>query len=1479
MSFNKVNYENHKTKIMAENLNEIQDNLIKNNSDLTTKQNQFAKRMFNNTTGKNYLNETDIKEGYYGDTNSDWNTFYSDWSARCVEIKLEAGIYTMSSSVDNTNVIFERYAINGVITKVSGNSFTFSLDEDSKVYITWSTLHHTYDNMKTMIELGKIVTEYEPYVPVPGSNNMNLKYVTPEQFGAKGDRITNDFDALNKCINHAIENHEVVRAEGTYFIANNKLDLNIQDLYVFINRIISTSDDYCVKLQGSSNVIVINNIYSNGDGFVISTDENHLQSNSNYIFLKNVSSINNCFYKYSHDGTTRITYNNFNFLILGSDTGDCIKDFGGGGSNIFNGNNCYCYASNGHAINIKNNMLSIYKNFVLEHDVKYGIQCENATANVFENIRNTELADKITIDNDRYVIKFIGDSYGNEFKSPLPFIGVKNEINPFNIEQAQKKEMNTYISDCVVFNGTNVLKMNFLQKWLYYEDIPQYDIKRRLLNGDAYIVTYYNHTGIRLTHDIIRDIKQSLYKPYISDTYAPTIFNIKENTTIELNDFYFPLGISKIVIIQNDNKKAIVKDRHGNIIFNGLNKEDGRYELECIVEENNTTTGFFMDCFCFTGENDKWLEISNANVIIKNNKINKSVPIEPLAVSEIIRCGTSYLNHKDSLTFTNSGKGTLFDDDFNISSPKIDCSSLMMAWVMGIPYEYSKYAGKNNSKHYEYGIKLPTNPYATDRPNRYYTHELAHYFDDQGWCFVPDNNYSDIAPGDIIFVSFKSRDGQEFHDNAYMKIDHCLLVIGYKDPTHLICLHTSENYTLNFYDVCVLPSEYDSTSTNGYNNGVKLVARLPFKPGYISEKPVFIDSHNSVTTTNKTNGFLRTINLDTPLKTNTAYTLVANVENAFIQEKPSKNNYFGIRVSYEDGTTDETIFSWAKNSYPEDNLYRCHFVTGNKKITKLKLYILSCTVAGHVYNYSILYEGAISITPHENDLNKIQSYTINKDGSAWFSENIKIGGTSYDDQNAKEVATKEYVDNKIGLGNELKLIGETPITLNNDADIITLISKEECKYIIQSTTLSDFNTSVITYNNASRTNNKDYIEIESTSDATIWHQSYVNITISNLIVGEQYTLYIDALGISIDSTNHITNGYFTVFTSDMEIIQSGIYLDSNTKFSLPITPTTTSIVVRWFVADSTSFVTNCKARINNIYINKGIENSNYSSIINLSGTFIGEKEFSNIKSGVTITSTPICSVYSKEIEKESKPLSGKTVVCFGDSLFGICRGETSATSYIAEKTGATVYNVGFSGCRMSQHPTSGYNEFCMYALSDAIYNEDWTSQDNNVTAGGVDYFVDQLNVLKNIDFNKVDIIVIHYGTNDFGGDVEIGKDDTSSITYTLCGALRHSIENLLKKYPKIKIAISVPVYRFWTTNDTITYSDTYTNTNGDKLTDFVNALISVAKEYNLSYIDNYYCMGINKINASSFLEDGTHHNIDGRKRFGEFIGSQLISKL
>ena len=40
-------------------------------------------------------------------------------------------------------------------------------------------------------------------------------------------------------------------------------------------------------------------------------------------------------------------------------------------------------------------------------------------------------------------------------------------------------------------------------------------------------------------------------------------------------------------------------------------------------------------------------------------------------------------------------------------------------------------------------------------------------------------------------------------------------------------------------------------------------------------------------------------------------------------------------------------------------------------------------------------------------------HTVDWDGDGWFSGDIKVGGTSYDDENAKEIATQEYVDGSL----------------------------------------------------------------------------------------------------------------------------------------------------------------------------------------------------------------------------------------------------------------------------------------------------------------------------------------------------------------------------------------------------------------------------------------------------------------------------------
>lgn len=240
----------------------------------------------------------------------------------------------------------------------------------------------------------------------------------------------------------------------------------------------------------------------------------------------------------------------------------------------------------------------------------------------------------------------------------------------------------------------------------------------------------------------------------------------------------------------------------------------------------------------------------------------------------------------------------------------------------------------------------------------------------------------------------------------------------------------------------------------------------------------------------------------------------------------------------------------------------------------------------------------------------------------------------------------------------------------------------------------------------------------------------------------------------------------------------------------------------------------------------------------------------------------------------AKPvLSGKTVVFFGDSIFGMTRDSTSVAAYTAEFTGADVYNIGFGGCRMSTHPTEGYSAFSMYAIADAISSGSYSRQEQEA-AKGEKYFADQLEKLRGIDFDNVDMIVIHYGTNDFAGGVPLDDPTDDDSRATVCGALRYTVRKILERYPKIRIFISVPIYRMWNA----TGAEKYTNKNGTTLPEYVSAMRKVANEFNLPVIDGYGGMGINSINSHAYLYDGTHLNAYGRRVFGEYIGGALISQ-
>lgn len=252
----------------------------------------------------------------------------------------------------------------------------------------------------------------------------------------------------------------------------------------------------------------------------------------------------------------------------------------------------------------------------------------------------------------------------------------------------------------------------------------------------------------------------------------------------------------------------------------------------------------------------------------------------------------------------------------------------------------------------------------------------------------------------------------------------------------------------------------------------------------------------------------------------------------------------------------------------------------------------------------------------------------------------------------------------------------------------------------------------------------------------------------------------------------------------------------------------------------------------------------------------------------------------------SNQLSGKNIVCFGDSIIGNFQDETSIPSIISKITGATVYNVGFGGCKMTQRLSEpDWNPFSMCNLATAIANNDFTLQETKVKSnfkGMPSYFPDTVSLLKSIDFSKVDIVTISYGVNDYmkGNQVE-NPDNLKDLDY-FNGALRNSVELLKKAYPKLEIIVFTPIYAVWfDANGNVIYdsdSKYYNNTSNMTLKDFRDGVLKVCKEYKYKSVNLYDNLGINKSNILSYYDvtDGIHPNINGRLKEAKLMSNAIL---
>lgn len=244
------------------------------------------------------------------------------------------------------------------------------------------------------------------------------------------------------------------------------------------------------------------------------------------------------------------------------------------------------------------------------------------------------------------------------------------------------------------------------------------------------------------------------------------------------------------------------------------------------------------------------------------------------------------------------------------------------------------------------------------------------------------------------------------------------------------------------------------------------------------------------------------------------------------------------------------------------------------------------------------------------------------------------------------------------------------------------------------------------------------------------------------------------------------------------------------------------------------------------------------------------------------------------------------VLCLGDSIFGNNPKPYDIPTLIQNVTGLKSANCGFGGTTARTHHWERYAPLSFHNIADCIASGDFSTIDIDWAQYGDHVFKRAVDILKAIDYSKLKVLSVAFGTNDWNLATNTDKIDNAEnrldVT-TYKGALRHGIEAVLTAYPHILICLLSPLYRTWS-NDSSDHkivdddSDNRTNAHNVKLMDYVTAMKEVAEEYHLPFFDNYSTMGINRITAPSILRDGTHLNYyAGVERVGGKIAEEINS--
>lgn len=393
--------------------------------------------------------------------------------------------------------------------------------------------------------------------------------------------------------------------------------------------------------------------------------------------------------------------------------------------------------------------------------------------------------------------------------------------------------------------------------------------------------------------------------------------------------------------------------------------------------------------------------------------------------------------------------------------------------------------------------------------------------------------------------------------------------------------------------------------------------------------------------------------------------------------------------------------------------------------------------------------------------------------------------------------------------------------------------------------------------NATLIDQGTYWELKD-NGADNWFESTLTFILDGFVPGITYTAYIDAVG----DWSTAGGGYWLIYDrADSETpLVSQVAVDK--PVSIQFIPSASTIKIKVMPAES-------------LLWDKGIKTAHFANFRIESGSSEGVTGADNVGDLTAETTVNVV----EETSSFRPEFAGKTCVCFGDSVTGFMEPPNDYPSVLASRTGMTVYNVGYAGCRMSDtHPYPAYKRFGMVPLTNAILSGDWSEQDEFVDQIETEtYPQEHLANLKRIDWSTVDYITIFYGGNDAGNYVLIDNPKNPTDTSTYLGAARYIYNRWHTAYPDIKIMFFVPMYRYWKDEGKDSNEMQFEFGEGTHYYyDWGDALIEYFTSIGVPTVDMYRTLGIDSTNRTVYLKaDGAHPSEAGNRLIAYKFEEQL----